>query len=147
MTISLTQKKKVFIKQLCQEVLHKEFSIIRKIARLLVRFGPLHYRSLGRNKILEFKFAKGKFDRKMILWWIDNNGDSFSPIQTPNCRFSLKTDTSKSGWGAIFDKETTGGHFALDESLLHINVLELKAVLFGFKSLCSHLRQTHISVI
>ena len=54
---------------------------------------------------------------------------------------------SKSRWGEIFDKETTGGHFALDESLLHINVLELKAVLFGLKSLCSHLRQTHIKVL
>ena len=32
---------------------------------------------------------------------------------------------SKSGLGAIFDKETTGGHFVLDESLLHINILEL----------------------
>ena len=58
----------------------------------------------------------------------------------------LKTDASKSGWGVIFDKETTGGQFALDESFLHINVLELKAVLFRLKSLCSHLRQTHIKV-
>ena len=31
----------------------------------------------------------------------------------------------------IFDKETIGGQFALDESHLHINVLELTAVLFG----------------
>ena len=61
--------------------------------------------------------------------------------------FLLKTDASKSGWGAIFNKESTGGQFALDESLLHINVLELKAVLFGLKSLCSHLRQTHIKVL
>ena len=48
--------------------------IIRKIARLqgkftrsfpAVRFGSLHYRSLERNKILAFKFTKGKFDKKM----------------------------------------------------------------------------------
>ena len=80
-----------------------------------------------------------------ILWWINNIEDLLSPIQIPNCIFLLKTDASKSGWGAIFDKEISGGHFALDESLLHINVLELKAVLF--KSLCSHLRQTHIKVL
>ena len=61
---------------------------------------------------------------------------SFSSIQIPNCSFLLTTDMSKSGWGAIFDKETTGGHFTLDESLLHI-VLELKAVLFELKSLSS----------
>ena len=52
---------------------------------------------------------------------------------------------SKSGRGA--DKETAGGQFALDESRLHITVLELKAVLFGLKSLCSHLRQTQIKVL
>ena len=86
----------------------------------------------------------GKMD---ILWWMNNIEHSFSPMQIPNCSFLLKADASKSGWGAIFDKETTGGHFALDKSLLHINVLELKAVLFGLKSLCSHLRQTHIKVL
>ena len=61
--------------------------------------------------------------------------------------FLLKTDASKSGWGAIFDKEATGGHFALGESVLLSNVLELKAVLFGLKSLCSYLRQTHMKVL
>ena len=54
---------------------------------------------------------------------------------------------SKPAWGAIFDKETAGGQFPQDESLLHINVLELKAVLFGLKSLYSHLRQTHMKVL
>ena len=61
MTICLIQKRKTSIKQLCHEVLQEEFLIIRKIARLLgqftssfpaVRFSPLHYRSLERDKIL-----------------------------------------------------------------------------------------------
>ena len=90
MTMSLTQKKKASIRQLCHEVLREEFLIIRKIARLLgkftnsfpaVPFGPLHYKSLKRDKIVALKFAKGKFDKKMklsqagkkdILWWINN---------------------------------------------------------------------------
>ena len=119
-------------------------------------FGPLHYRSLEQDKILALKFSKGNFDKKMkvsqagkmeILWWINNIDDSFSPIQIPNCSSLLKTDASKSSWGAIYDKESTVEQFAPDESLLHINVLELKAVLFGLKSLCSHLRQIHIQVL
>ena len=118
-----------------------------------MRFGPLHYWSLERDKILALKFAKGKFNKKMkisqtrkmdILWWINNIEDSFSPIQIPNCSFLLKADASKSGWDP---EETTGGQFALDELLLHIDVLELKAVSFGLKSLCSHLRKTHIKVL
>ena len=60
--------------------------------------------------------------------------------KTPDQKISTNC-VSKAGWGAIFDKETTDGHFALDESLLHINLLELKAAVFGLKSLCSHLRQ------
>ena len=60
-----------------------------------------------------------------ILWWINNIKDTFSPMQISNCSFLLKADVSKSGLGAIFDKETIGGHFVLDESLLHINILEL----------------------
>ena len=132
-------------------MLQEEILVIRKIARLLdkftssfpaLRFSPLHYRSLERDNILTLKFAKGKFDKKMklsqagkmdILWWIDNIEDSFSPIQIPNCSFLFKTYASKSDWGAISNEETTGGHFALDESLLYINVLELKAVLFRLK--------------
>ena len=75
-----------------------------------------------------------------IFWWINNTEDSFSPIQVPNCSFLLKTNASELGWGTIFDKESTGRQFALDESLLYINVLELEAVLFRLKNLCSHLR-------
>ena len=53
----------------------------------------------------------GKMD---ILWLINNIEDSFSPIQIPNCSFLLKTNVSKAGWGAICDKETAGGQFALE---------------------------------
>ena len=127
MNISLMQKKKACIKQIRQEVLQEKFLIIRKIARLLgkflssfpeVRFGPLHYRLLERDTILALKFAKANFDKRMkvsqagkmdILWWIINIEDSFSPIQIQNCRFLLKADASKSGWGTMSDKETTGG--------------------------------------
>ena len=114
-----------------------------------MRFGLLYYRSLERDKILALTFAKGHFDKKMkfsqaeeidFLWWINNTEHLFSPVQIPNCSVLLKTDASKSGWGSIFDKKTTGGQYALDAKLL-------KAVLFGLKILCSHLRQTHIKML
>ena len=96
-------------------MIQEEFLIIRKIARLLgnfsssfpaVRFGPLHYRSLERDKILALKFAKGNFDKKMkvpqggkmdILRWKNNIEDSFSPMQIQICSFLLKVDAVKSG--------------------------------------------------
>ena len=40
---------------------------------------------------------------------------------------------SKSSWGAIFDEETTGGRFVLDELLLHNNVSEMKAIFLNLE--------------
>lgn len=45
----------------------------------------------------------------------------------------MATDASKLGWGAVFDGISTGGRWSQEESSLHINVLEMKAVLFGLK--------------
>ena len=40
-----------------------------------------------------------------FFWWINNIGDSLSPIQTPNCSFLLKTNASKSGWVQLLIKK------------------------------------------
>ena len=40
-----------------------------------------------------------------ISWWINNIEDSFSLTQIPNCSFLLKTDVSKSDWGATLIKK------------------------------------------
>ena len=130
-------------KQLCQE----KFLIIRKIAKLLLKFtssfpaahfAAVHYGSMECDKVLALRFVKRRFDKKIkvsqtgkvdILWWINNIEDSFNFI----C--------------AIFNKESTGGNFEIDGSLLHINALEMKAVFFGLKSLSSHLRKPHIKML
>ena len=75
----------------------------------------------------------GKID---ILWWIKNIEDSFCPIQLQTVYF-IKNRCFESKLGRIFDKETTGGEFALNKSLLHTNALELKTVFFRLASLCS----------
>ena len=40
----------------------------------------------------------------------------------------------------------TGGHFALEETNIHINIQELKAALLGLKSLCFDTFNTNILV-
>ena len=40
----------------------------------------------------------------------------------------------------------TGGNWNDNEKLEHINVLEMKAILFGLKSLCSYLSHQHIRI-
>ena len=53
----------------------------------------------------------------------------------------MTTDASTFGWGATLNSIRTRGALSYEESLEHINVLELTAVLFGLKSL---IKQTNI---
>lgn len=56
----------------------------------------------------------------------------------------LTTDTSGSGWGAVFGEDRTNGRWGLEEKDEHVNVLEMKAVLFGLKSFCKEVRDVQI---
>ena len=165
MTISLSDIKKEKIRPLCTEILNEEFPVIPTVASLLgkfsssfpaVQFGRLHYRALERDKIEALKFKKGNFDKKMtissagkddIYWWLNNITTAFNVIGMDNCEVTLKTDASKLGWGAVIGVSCTNGSFALEETELHINVLELRAIYFGLQSLCSDIRNTHLKVL
>ena len=48
------------------------------------------------------------------------------------------------GWGAVYNKKCTGGRWTPDESLFHINDLELKAIYFSLLSFCSDTCNQHI---
>lgn len=50
-----------------------------------------------------------------------------------------------SGWGACIGDNVTGGHWA-DHEKDHINILELKAVLFGLKTLLHDVQSKHIRI-
>ena len=41
----------------------------------------------------------------------------------------------------------TGGQFSVTETLMKINVWEFKAILFGFRSLCDHICNSHIKIL
>jgi len=165
MTISLTLKKKEKLKELCISILSKSKLLIRDVARLLgnfsasfiaVTYGKLHYRDLEREKILALRNNKGNFDRPIILtsiakydidWWIDHIDSSNRVISHGNPEFVMTTDACNTGWGAVCPWGSTNGLFSENERTSHINVLELKAILFGLKSLCSEVRNTHIKVL
>ena len=72
-------------------------------------------------------------------WWLDEanvlRGQPLHPLQHA---VQLFTDASNEGWGTHF---TARGVWSIRESLLHINFLELKAVLLAirqFEHLCKH---------
>ena len=59
----------------------------------------------------------------------------------------IKTDASTQGWGAFSDGISTGSRWSAQEAQLHINALELLAVLWGLKALCSSEHHCHIKVL
>ena len=71
----------------------------------------------------------------------------YNDICIPNPSSSMSTDASMTGWGAIWNDLSTGGLFSEEESLEHINNLELKAVLFGLKSFSYKMQNEHILVL
>jgi hypothetical protein len=82
-----------------------------------------------------------------IRWWqnniFDKNGKDIRPSKI---QFYLETDASKADWGANFHGIKTGGRWTGKVSLDHINLLDIKAVLFALFSLCKDLHDTHICI-
>ena len=77
-----------------------------------------------------------------LKWWLDPEkvlkGQPLHPLQHA---LQLFTDASNEGWGAHLGDYTARGLWSRSEGELHINLLELKAVLLAlkqFEQLCWH---------
>ena len=71
-----------------------------------------------------------------IQWWTkDTNVLLGQPLHPLHHALQIFTDTSKEGWDAHLGDFTASGTWSVPESLLHINFLELKAVLLALKRL------------
>ena len=69
-----------------------------------------------------------------LQWWLqEDNVLSGQPLHPIKHALQLFTDASKEGWGAHLNERTARGSWSLPESKLHINYLELKAVLLALK--------------
>ena len=69
-----------------------------------------------------------------LQWWLlEDNVLSGQPLHPIRHTLQLFTDASKEGWGAHLNDRTARGSWSLPESKLHINYLELKAVLLALK--------------
>ena len=74
-----------------------------------------------------------------IQWWIDNINSQIRHIEHGKITFVLTTDASNQGWGAVFDalpsegaQQCTGGRWTLEETIEHINGLELNPFRLSF---------------
>ena len=164
MTVTLPHDKRIQILEYCQSLLHVTDISIRYVSTVIgtlvaslpaVQYGALFYRYLEYDKIQALKCSAGNFDALMCLgsnahselqWWIANIMTCFNPIKIKPYSHLLSTDASQLGWGAHFGNIATGGHWKPQESLFHINELELMAVLFGLQCFCSQMSSVHIRV-
>ncbi|XP_074655638.1 uncharacterized protein LOC141909152 [Tubulanus polymorphus] len=82
-----------------------------------------------------------------LIWWIENISHSASaPITRHAPDITITTDASLSGWGAIINQTKTYGFWNPQEKLNHINILELRAVLFALLSFSGLIQNKHILV-
>ena len=166
MTVTLTAEKREKLKALIQQALSNPSQIqIRTVAQLIghfvsclpaVRHGALYYRQLDKNKTTALKSNKGNFDSIMSIsasgqqelkWWLANIDTSFGYITKPPIDLVIYTDASLIGWGAALASQKTGGNWSASETNIHINNLELKAVLFALKCFVADIETKHVKLM
>ena len=121
---------------------------------IAVQHGSLFYKQLEIEKIVALKENRGNFDANMVLselalenlWWKTNALVDITHITKDEISATLCTDASNLGWGATMANAKCGGRWSPDEKRDHINVLELKAILFGLQSLATNYTNAHILI-
>ena len=107
-----------------------------------VPLGKLHMRPiqwhLKRNwrvpESLEKQIPVPRSLHPHLQWWTKEvNVLSGQPLHPLQHAVQVFTDVSKEGWGAHLGDVTATGSWSIPESHLHINFLELKAVLLALK--------------
>ena len=86
--------------------------------------------------------------RLAILWW--TNRDNLRrgvPIGTIDVEYYLYTDSSTQGWGAHLQELTASGIRSLDQSQLHINVLELQAIWLGLRAFSQRVENARVALM
>ena len=85
--------------------------------------------------------------QKELSWWIDSldqaNGKR---MIVPSADLVITMDTSKKGWGAECQGETTQGLWSMEEAHKHMNCLELLAAKFAIVAFVKEWKDLHIHV-
>ena len=164
MTVTLTREKALTLQTACQTLLNTTLPTIREVACVLeklvssfpgVMYGPLHYRHTEQDKICALRDNQWNFDKRMSLslrarselqWWVVNVMTATNVMTRDAPTFTLTTDASNEGWGAVYNNQSTGGLWSSQEKSHHINYLELLAVFLGLQAFCASHRDMHISL-
>lgn len=154
MTVSLPGEKVLKMEEECKDLLIPGSHKIQTVASLVglmnsysgaLDYAENHRKFLERDKIFALAENKGNFDEAMviskkgkrdILWWLEQAAVGVREIKIRTPEFTLITDASGLGWGAVVGEKTAQGRWQMEENELSINAKELLAVYFGLKTLC-----------
>jgi len=163
MTIKLTVTRMIKLREIVNQMLTIKNPTIRFLAKAIgifvssfpaVKFGPLHYRNLEKEKTIALKQNKGNFEATLelsllakseLLWWKENHSNE-NWICPPKIDFEMYCDASNFAWGAVFYNESTGGAWSDSEKSLHINMQELLAIYYSLRSFSKYIIGKHIKV-
>ena len=155
MTVALTPERAKKLKTACTNLAAEASPSVQEVAHVVglmvaifpaVKFAPLFYRDLERDKTHALKVHKGKYTASMTLsqdalgdlrWWISNVETSLEPVQVGKPDIVIQSDTSTSGWGIYCDGKRAGGPWGETQVNAHINVLETTAAFLALQSFCS----------
>ena len=123
----------------------------------LVPFGRIRMRSL-QFRLREFWSPESDLPTQPVpldpavvedlTWWRDaGNLRRGVPMSSPPPEMLLCTDASKVGWGAHLLDLFVSGVWTEDERHLHINVLEMRAVLLALQSFQGQLWGHHVGLM
>uniref|UniRef100_A0AC35F6U8 Reverse transcriptase domain-containing protein n=1 Tax=Panagrolaimus sp. PS1159 TaxID=55785 RepID=A0AC35F6U8_9BILA len=110
---------------------------ITKVKRLALSISKLHKapaRQVAQlcGLLASLKLAKAKEE---AAFWAAAPAHAFiNRVVEPQMSHVIQTDASLKGWGMQMEGMRTGGRWSQEESLLHINALELKAIQLSLKT-------------
>ena len=103
---------------------------------------------LGHLASLERLVPHGRLQRRDLSWWMVRDhlllGVRFG---TPAPDLHLYSDASSSGWGAHLLDQNVSGVWSAQEKLLHINLLEMKALFLGLQAFQEDVAGHHVTAM
>ena len=164
MRISVNERQATKIASACKDLIKNTKIKVIDLARVVgllvasfpgVQYGRLYYRHLDNVKTSALKKGKGDYNAPVHLdgmcrddleWLINNIHHTHNPISHGNPSLMIRSDASKTGWGAACGGATTGGNWSNEEALNHINYLELLAAWFALRCFAKELSNIHIKL-
>uniref|UniRef100_A0A146LQD6 Pol polyprotein n=1 Tax=Lygus hesperus TaxID=30085 RepID=A0A146LQD6_LYGHE len=163
MLITLPPEKAKRTKHLIDFFINNRSCSIRDFAKLIGNlvslcpaspYGWIHIKRAEKEKSRMLHTHDMNYDAEMYIsdyvlpdlnWWSSHVNNLADTLRRDSFSLSFDSDSSLTGWGAVSGDEVISGWWSEEEQLLHINILELKAIFVGLQHFASNL--SHCNVI